>query len=487
MTMTYVSTRGDARRVTASEAILKGIADDGGLYAPSEIPKIGLPMERIAEMGYTELAFEVLKLYLSDYSDDELRYCVESAYGQGFDDAAIAPVTERGGVFFLELFHGRTLAFKDMALSILPYLLTTAKTKHSVKNEIVILTATSGDTGKAALAGFSGVDGTRIIVFYPKGGVSDVQRLQMVTQEGGNVAVVSIAGNFDDAQTGVKAIFADKHFNDILLKNGYVLSSANSINIGRLVPQIVYYFYAYGQLMKRGAVNGGEKVDFAIPTGNFGNILAGWYAKRMGLPIGELICASNSNNVLTDFFNGGVYDKNREFVLTVSPSMDILVSSNLERLLYELCGKDGEKIKQLYSALDEKGSFRFKTEGITAGFATEAETFAAIQQLHARTGYVMDTHTAVAFAVSAKIKPKNKAVIVSTASPYKFGADVLKAINGGDYAGCLPSVLFEQLSNVSNVPIPKVISGIETLPVKHTTHCDTKDMPVTVNRILGVK
>lgn len=489
--MKYFSTRGDKASVCASEAIIKGIAPDGGLYVPENIPKFALSVKDIADMDYQSLAYEILKLYLTDFTEDELEYCIKNAYGKGFDDERLAPVVKYGGAYFLELFHGRTLAFKDMALSILPYFMKVALKKQAVEKEILILTATSGDTGKAALAGFAGVPGMKIMVFYPVGGVSEVQRLQMVTQEGENTRVIGVNGNFDDAQNGVKEIFTDKELELELDKRGVCLSSANSINIGRLVPQIVYYFYAYGQILKSGDIKEGEKINFVVPTGNFGNILAGYYAKEMGLPVNKLVCASNSNKVLYDFFRTEKYDRKRDFVLTVSPSMDILISSNLERLLYDLSGKDGEKIAGLMRELGTRGVYEFDAggSGIFAEFADEDETFAAIKKMHGN-GYVMDTHTAVAYAAHEKYSAQNadgaKTVIVSTASPYKFGADVLEAITGQNYSELIPSRLFEEITKVSGTRIPDAINGLDKKEILHKTNCDKDKMKEIVKKETGV-
>ena len=354
MDIMFKSTRGDKNYVTASQAIVQGIANDGGLFVPETIPTIDFPLEKITEMSYQELAYEVLKLILTDYTEEELKYCINSAYDEKFDTKLIAPLVSAGNGNFLELFHGKTIAFKDMALSILPYLLKTAAKKNGVEEKIVILTATSGDTGKAALEGFADVEGTKIIVFYPEDGVSDVQKMQMVTQKGANTCVAAIKGNFDDAQSAVKRIFTDNELKAELKKNGYVFSSANSINIGRLAPQIVYYFYAYAQMVKAGKINMGDEINFTVPTGNFGNILAGFYAKNMGLPVKQLICASNDNKVLFDFFSTGVYDINRDFIVTVSPSMDILISSNLERLLYHLSNSTVDT-KSMMDSLSKDG------------------------------------------------------------------------------------------------------------------------------------
>ena len=334
MEVMYQSTRSTGKKVTASQAILKGLADDGGLFVPDAIPQLDVSLDEIAKMNYQETAYQVMKQFFTDFTQEELEKCIERAYDAKFDTKEIAPLVEKDGVYYLELFHGATIAFKDMALSILPHLLTTSAKKNHITNQIVILTATSGDTGKAALAGFADVEGTSIIVFYPKNGVSAIQERQMVTQKGANTKVVGITGNFDDAQSGVKAMFNNKELAKAMNAKGYQFSSANSINIGRLVPQVVYYVYSYTRLLAQGAVKEGEQVNFVVPTGNFGNILAAFYAKNMGVPVGKLICASNDNKVLYDFFETGVYDKNREFILTTSPSMDILISSNLERLIY---------------------------------------------------------------------------------------------------------------------------------------------------------
>ena len=357
MELLYRSTRGAKEPVTASKAILQGLAEDGGLFVPDSIPKLTCSMEQLAGMTYQETAYEVMKLFLTDYTEEELKYCINSAYDKKFDTDVIAPLAKVEDAYYLELFHGATIAFKDMALSILPYLMTTAAKKNQVKNDIVILTATSGDTGKAALAGFADVPGTKIIVFYPKNGVSPIQEKQMVTQKGDNTFVVGIHGNFDDAQSGVKAIFGNKELAKELDQAGYQFSSANSINIGRLVPQIVYYVYAYAKLLESGEIKDGETINVTVPTGNFGNILAAYYAKQMGIPIGKLICASNDNKVLYDFFRTGEYDRNRPFILTTSPSMDILISSNLERLIYRIAGADASKDQELMKALSEQGKY----------------------------------------------------------------------------------------------------------------------------------
>ena len=357
MEIMYKSTRSDSAPITASRAILRGFPQDGGLYVPTAVPALETGLAELAQMDYCGVAYEVMRLLLTDYTEEELKKCIRSAYDSKFDTPQIAPLKKSGDAWYLELFHGPTIAFKDMALSILPHLMTTAAAKNGSGDEIVILTATSGDTGKAALEGFAGVEGTKIMVFYPKNGVSSIQERQMVTTAGSNTRVIGINGNFDDAQTSVKKLFTDKALAEEMAAKGMQFSSANSINIGRLTPQIVYYVYAYTRLLADGVIAEGDPVNFVVPTGNFGNILAAYYAKRMGLPVGKLICASNSNKVLFDFFATGEYDRNREFVLTSSPSMDILISSNLERLIYHICGDDAAKCAQFMRDLSEKGKY----------------------------------------------------------------------------------------------------------------------------------
>ena len=364
MSIIYKSTRDDSVQVKASQAILKGLAPDGGLYVPDSIPALDKSFEELSKMDYKGVAYEVMKLMLDDFTEEELKHCINSAYDSKFDTKEIAPLVHKAGAYYLELFHGATIAFKDMALSILPYLLTTSAKKNDVKNEIVILTATSGDTGKAALAGFADVPGTKIIVFYPKHGVSPIQEKQMVTQKGDNTCVIGITGNFDDAQTGVKKMFSDKELNEYLASKGYQFSSANSINIGRLVPQMVYYVYAYTRLVANGEIKAGDKINVVVPTGNFGNILAAFYAKQMGLPINKFICASNENKVLYDFFRTGTYDRKREFILTTSPSMDILVSSNLERLLYSVTEHDAARVADYMKRLNTEGHYEIDSDDL---------------------------------------------------------------------------------------------------------------------------
>ena len=495
MALSYESTRGGQKGVTASQAILKGLAEDGGLFMPTEIPKLDKTLEQLAGMTYQETAYEVMKLFLTDYTEEELKSCIANAYDDKFDTEEIAPLAKADGAYFLELYHGSTIAFKDMALSILPHLMTTAAKKNHADKEIVILTATSGDTGKAAMAGFADVPGTRIIVFYPKGGVSKVQELQMRTQKGDNTSVVAIHGNFDDAQTGVKKLFGNKELEKEMAEAGFQFSSANSINIGRLVPQVVYYVYAYAKLLENEQIENGEEINVVVPTGNFGNILAAYYAKNMGVPIGKLICASNDNKVLYDFFVTGTYDRNREFILTTSPSMDILISSNLERLIYKIAGADAEANKELMKSLSEAGKYDI-TESMKAQladfygeYASEAETAEEIREVYEKAGYVLDTHTAVASKVRrkylAETKDETKTVIASTASPYKFTRSVMNAIDE-KYDKMSDFELVDELNKISGVAVPKAIEEIRTAPVLHDTVVEVDEMKATVKKFLGL-
>jgi len=496
MDILYKSTRGGETHITASKAILQGLAKDGGLFVPEQFPRLAVSLEKMAAMTYQEIAYEVMKLFLTDYTEAELRLCIEKAYDSKFDTELIAPLVKADGAYYLELFHGSTIAFKDMALSILPYLMTVSAKKNNVENDIVILTATSGDTGKAAMAGFADVEGTKIIVFYPLEGVSAIQEKQMLTQKGNNTYVVGIEGNFDDAQNGVKEIFNDKEMAEKLAAAGYQLSSANSINIGRLVPQIVYYVYAYVKLLQNGEIDQEEKINVVVPTGNFGNILAAYYAKKLGLPIAKLICASNENKVLYDFFKTGIYDRNREFVLTSSPSMDILISSNLERLIYQIAGQNSEMDVNLMNALAAEGRYEITTDmkdslkDFYGGYASEEENFAGICKLYEDTGYIIDTHTGIASAVydryTKQTGDKTKAVIVSTASPYKFGRDVLKAL-GRKVDQTDDFVLVDELCKISGVPVPKAVEEIRSAPLLHDIKCDRKSMKTTVEKILNIK
>ena len=496
MEIRYTSTRSNIE-VTASQAILKGLSDDGGLFVPTQIPRLTEPLSELAAMSYKELAYTVMSKFLTDFTEEELRSCIEGAYDEKFDTPAIAPLREADGAYYLELFHGSTIAFKDMALSILPYLMTTAAKKNGTDKKIVILTATSGDTGKAAMAGFADVPGTEIIVFYPKDGVSNIQEKQMVTQRGANTHVVAIRGNFDDAQTAVKKMFNDRAMNERIGEAGYQFSSANSINIGRLVPQIVYYVYAYAQLLKDGKIREGEEINITVPTGNFGNILAAYYARLMGLPVKKLICASNINKVLADFFETGDYDRKREFILTSSPSMDILISSNLERLIYRIAGNDAKACAAFMSELSGNGEYKI-TDAMRAslsdffgGFATEEENFAGIRALYEKTGYVIDTHTGIGNAVYRRYAELTgdtaKTVIASTASPYKFAVSVVGAIAPDRVSGKSDFELIDELTALSGTPEPAAITDIRTAPVRHQTVSDVADMPSVVLDILGVR
>ena len=496
MNLHYKSTRNSNLKVTASEAILQGLAPDGGLFVPSELPKLDVSMSDLKGKTYQEIAYLVMKQFLTDFTEEELKSCIDKAYDSKFDTEEIVPLVEADGAYYLELFHGATIAFKDMALSILPHLLTTAAKKNQVNNEIVILTATSGDTGKAALAGFADVEGTKIVVFYPKDGVSPIQKQQMVTQKGDNTYVVGINGNFDQAQTGVKKMFSDKELAKELDAAGYQFSSANSINIGRFIPQITYYVYAYAKLYANGKIAKDEKINIVVPTGNFGNILSAFYAKNMGLPVAKLICASNENKVLYDFFETGKYDKNREFILTSSPSMDILISSNLERLIYWAAGNDAKKNVEFMTALTKEGVYEItpqmqeKLKDFYGNYASEEETAEAIRTLYEKTGYILDTHTAVAASVYGKYKAETKdeqtaTVIASTASPFKFSRSVMDAIDP-KYDAMEEFELIDELSKIGNVKIPNAIEEIRNAPVRHKATCEVDEMPRVVKEFLGM-
>ena len=495
MEVLYSSTRNGERKVTASRAILQGLSEDGGLFVPDHIPALDCTMKELAGKTYQEIAYQVMKLYLTDFTEEELKNCINRAYDSKFDTEVIAPIVEAEGTYYLELFHGATIAFKDMALSILPHLMITSAKKNHVKNDIVILTATSGDTGKAALAGFAGVEGTKIIVFYPKNGVSPIQEKQMVTQKGENTFVVGINGNFDQAQTGVKKMFSDKELAKVMDAAGYQFSSANSINIGRLVPQVVYYVNAYAKLLENEEIEDGEKINVVVPTGNFGNILAAYYAKQMGVPIDKLVCASNDNKVLFDFFQTGDYDRNREFILTTSPSMDILISSNLERLLYWISGDDDQKTKDMMEALKSTGKYtitedmKARLDDFAAGYATEEECAQNIKKVYDKTGYVMDTHTSVASYVCECYQKNSgdnkKCVIASTASPYKFAKSVMSAIDP-KYADQDEFSLLKVLEETSGREMPQAIKDILNANILHDLECDADKMKDTVKNILEV-
>lgn len=493
--MRYKSTRSSGNTINSSEAIIKGISEDGGLYVPVELPRLGEKIESLVSLDYKALAYLVMSKFFTDFEEKELKECIEKAYDSKFDTDVIAPLVEKQGVHFLELYHGPTLAFKDMALSILPHLLKTSVKKQNVKKEIVILTATSGDTGKAALQGFANVEGTRIVVFFPEDGVSKIQKLQMLTQEGDNTFVAGIKGNFDDAQSGVKRIFNDREFGKELNDKGYLLSSANSINIGRLVPQVVYYFHGYLGLLKSGKIKPGESINVVVPTGNFGNILAAYYAKNMGLPIRKLICASNVNNVLYDFFKTGEYDRRRELKLTTSPSMDILISSNLERLLYELGGRDDKLVKSFMESLVKEGKYQVgadikeKMEDFYGGYAAEDEVFEAIEKVYRNSAYVLDTHTAVAYAVYEKYRNETgdntETIIASTASPFKFVGSVCSAL-GIDTENLDDFSVIDKLSYETGLKVPAAVKALKDKKIIHNNIYEKDEIKAAVEKFLKV-
>lgn len=488
--MFYKSTRDSSIRVESAAAIAKGISEEGGLFVPESIPSISMDeLKSLAGMNYAQRAAFVFSKYLTDYTDAELRYCTESAYTtKAFDTENIAEIAHLfEGTYMLELWHGPTCAFKDMALQILPYFLTTAVKKLNMDKKVVILVATSGDTGKAALEGFKDVPGTEIMVFYPVEGVSDMQKRQMVTQEGENVTVCAVKGNFDDCQSGVKKIFTDHTVLGALEKGGMTFSSANSINWGRLVPQIVYYVSSYVSLAESGEIAYGDLLNVVVPTGNFGNILAAYYAKMMGVPLGKLICASNINKVLTDFIRTGVYNRNRQFYPTTSPSMDILISSNLERLLYLLTGEDDAQIREWFTALAEKGTYEVTdavkaklTEQFYGGFCDDAETKATIAELYQKYGYTCDTHTAVAVKVYEDYRKETgdttKTLIASTASPFKFSASVLDALGKKPADGTDEYDMVELLHEVSSMEIPQSLAALKTKPRRFDGSIDKSEM-----------
>ncbi len=488
--MLYTSTRDSSLKYSAAKCFVQGLSAEGGLFVPESFPVLSLDeIATMSEMSYSERAFKVLSRYLTDFSESELSDCINSAYNFKFDEMGVAPLHYLdNSTAVMELYHGPTLAFKDVALQILPHFIKHAKRKEKEEATILILVATSGDTGKAALEGFQDVDGMGISVFFPNQGVSKMQQLQMTTQEGKNVFVCAVNGNFDDAQTGVKKIFGDENIKAELLKENIKLSSANSINWGRLVPQIVYYFSAYADMLKDKKITAGDKVNFVVPTGNFGDILAGYYAMKMGLPVNKLICASNKNKVLTEFFETGVYNANREFYKTQSPSMDILISSNLERLLYDLSGRDDKFVASLMAQLKEKGEYKITpkmysdlTSVFAAGYADEDKTVSAIKNTWQDKNYCIDTHTAVGVAVYQDYKTatgdNTPTVLLSTASPYKFPHSVLEAIFNE-----APEDEFEASDRIKNMGVkqPKQIAELKTKKILHTSVCDKEDMPKTI-------
>lgn len=498
--MFYKSTRNSNLKVESAQAISQGISEDGGLFVPESIPELTLDeVKHISGLSYSDRAAYVFKKFLTDFTDVEIKYCTDNAYNtKNFETENIAEIAHLfDGTYMLELWHGPTCAFKDMALQILPYFLTTSAKKLNIDKKIVILVATSGDTGKAALEGFRDVEGTQIMVFYPEDGVSSMQKRQMTTQEGSNVAVCAVKGNFDDCQSGVKKIFTDPEIKDALEANKLMFSSANSINWGRLVPQVVYYISSYASLVADEQISLGDTVNVVVPTGNFGNILAAYYAKKMGLPLGKLICASNINNVLTDFINTGVYDRNRKFYATTSPSMDILISSNLERLLYMLSGNDDAQIREWFGALAKDGKYEVTddikakiAEEFYAGYCDDEQTKATIHNIYEKYSYVCDTHTAVAVKVYEDYRKATgdttRTLIASTASPYKFSASVLdaicpEAITEDEYA------MVDKINELSKITIPESLADLKNKPVRFSGSVASAEMPEYVLGALNIK
>lgn len=492
--MHYTSTRQKLDNITATKAILQGISSEGGLFVPTSMPKMDFSLDELSKWSYQEVAYRVMRLFFDDIKDEDLKDCIKNAYDLKFDTTEIAPLVHTKTGNFLELFHGPTIAFKDMALSILPYLMLTSKRYNGEEKDIVILTATSGDTGKAALEGFANVKGTKIIVFFPQDGVSQVQKQQMLTTEGDNTFVVGVKGNFDDCQSTVKEIFGDKEFAKKIANKNYQFSSANSINVGRLIPQVAYYFASYGKMVRDGKLKAGEVMNVVVPTGNFGNILASYYAKQMGLPVGKMICASNKNKVLFDFFESGTYDRNREFFLTESPSMDILISSNLERLLYHISENDSEVVNKLMTGLKKDGKYtitdamRENLKDFYGGYADDEKTKAYIKKVFEEEGYLMDTHTAVAYAVYDEYlkatQDHTPTVIVSTASPYKFTHSVMTAVDA-KYDGIGDFELLDKMQELTKGTMPKAMQGIENRPILHKTVCEVKEMKQVVDNFLA--
>ena len=500
--MQYQSTRNKSMRFSSSQVIKQGLAQDGGLFVPVSQPSVTLAeLADMSKVSYNERAYRILSKFLTDFTEPELRECINNAYTkEKFETEAVAPVYKLNeDTFILELWHGPTCAFKDMALQILPHLLTQSAKKTGENKEIVILVATSGDTGKAALEGFKDVAGTRIMVFYPENGVSEIQKLQMITQEGNNVHVAAVAGNFDDAQNGVKAIFTDTAYKALLESNNLMLSSANSINWGRLVPQIVYYFSAYADMLNSKEIELGQAINIVVPTGNFGNILAAYYAYKMGLPVHKLVCASNENNVLTEFIKTGVYDRNRKFFTTISPSMDILISSNLERLLFDVSGEDDELITKLMKNLAENGRYEIpyemkeKISGLFwAGSCDDASTMKTIKDTYEAYGYVIDTHTAVGKKIYDDYKDAtgdtHKTIVASTASPFKFNQSVIIALEGHQVvAGKDEFTLLSMLSEKSGMKTPKSLADLQTKPVIYDMSCKKEQMQQVVSDFLKIE
>ncbi len=500
--MKYISTRGNTRPISSVEAIKMGMVPAGGLFVPEEIPSISIQqLEQWKDLSYSELATNIFSFFLeNDFSENEISSITRNAYNsENFDSNEITPLKQLDDqLYIMELFHGPTGAFKDIALQALPHILSGALEKLSITNQLIILVATSGDTGKAALEGFKDVPGTRIIVYYPFQMVSKIQELQMLTTEGNNTHVVSVRGNFDDCQNAVKDIFTDKQFSDYLLEEGYEFSSANSINWGRLFPQIVYYFYAYLSLLKKKKIQLAEKINFTVPTGNFGNILAAWYARKMGLPVEKLICASNINKVLTDFFQNGIYDRNRHLISTISPSMDILISSNLERFLFEISDHNEAAINYWMRNLQEKGNFKLEKtlknkmeEIVFAGYASEKETMNTIKKVYNQYQYLIDPHTAVGVKVfndyKVLVQDNTKTVVDATASPFKFNQSVLTALSGENNVKNMDElVLLQELSKYSGSPIPANLQELTTKKIRHNLVYDKKDIRKSLQDILKI-
>ncbi len=486
----FHTTRNESEFYSSSECILKGLGDDGGLFVCDEIGNVKPDIAGLIGKSYPEIAKEILSIILTDFSEEQINYCVRNAYNtENFDTEEIFTLKDLGNFAFLELYHGKTIAFKDAALSILPHLMKCAFDNTKAKEKTLILTATSGDTGKAALEGFRNAEGIDVMVFYPYKGVSKLQLLQMLTQEGDNVTSFAVRGNFDDCQSAVKEIFNDEEFSKSIKEEySYVLSSANSINIGRLIPQIVYYFYSYIKAVENKKISVGDKIDFIVPTGNFGNILAGYYAGKMGLPVGTLICASNENNVLTDFFNTGKYDKNRTFVKTIAPSMDILISSNLERLIYEITGSAEELTKKM-KELSENGEYTIDLssdifEMFAADYSTEEEIKTGIRDCFEKYGYLIDTHTATGYNAYERIGNKERyTVILSTASAFKFSKDVFSALYDEEYENDVEYMY--KLSEKTGVSIPQAVDGIEKRPRKTEQIISISEMRDTIIKRLG--
>lgn len=492
MEQIFKSTRGGEKRIKSSQGILKGISSDGGLYVPEIFPSLKSDFDKLKGMNYKECAFYILKKYFVDFTDDELKECIDKAYDSKFSSEEIISLAAVENIYFLELYHGKTLAFKDMALSILPHLIKCASDKSENKKEIVILTATSGDTGKAALEGFANVNGIKIIVFYPEKGISEVQKRQMQTQEGKNTFVIGVNGNFDDAQRAIKEVLNDDEFKNLLEKNDYMFSSANSINIGRLIPQIVYYVYSYFKLLRENRIDSGEEINIVVPTGNFGNILAAYYSKKMGLPIDKLICASNENNVLTDFINTGIYDCERNFLITNSPSMDILISSNLERFLYDISGQDSKVINKLMKDLKENSKYEINDymksnmKDLYGDFANDNEVLKGIKEIYEECNYLIDTHTSVGYMVYKKYKEKTgdnkKTIIASTASPFKFTKSINDALELSDENDEFK--LIKELSEIIKIEIPKGVKDLEDKEKIHNEICNKDEIKNVIKNIL---